>query len=151
MKTTRTLKILIFLLAFLGIGAIGGGGVLIVSPNGQLMGMPLSLLDQSPFHSFLIPGIVLFTILGLVPCLLIFALLKKPENRFAEILNAFRDMHWAWTYSIYIAFVLILWIQIEMVFIQAVSWLHAFYTILGLLMLFVTLFPSVRQMYKKRV
>lgn len=151
MKTTRSLKVLFFLLALLGVGALGGGGVLIISPNGQLMGMPLSLLDQSPFNNFLIPGIVLFISLGLAPILLIYALLKIPANRFAEMLNFYKDMHWAWTYSIYMAFVLIMWIQIEMVFIQAVSWLHTFYIIYALLILFVTLLPAVRHFYKKSV
>ncbi|TCD01538.1 hypothetical protein [Pedobacter psychroterrae] len=148
MKTTGLIY-LIFLLAFLGLGAIGGGGALIVSPTGKLIGLPLSLLDPSPFNSFLIPGLILFTVLGLAPCLLIIALLKKPESWFAEMLNCFSDMHWSWTYCVYIAFGLIIWIQVEMVFIQAVSWLHTFYIILALIMLFITLLPTVRQLYKK--
>lgn len=146
---TRALYFLIFLLAFLGLGAIGGGGVLILSPSGELIGMPLSLLDHSPFTSFLIPGIVLFTFLGLGPFLLIFALLKKPEGSFAEMLNCFNDMHWSWTFSVYMAFILIIWIQVQMVFIQAVSWLHAFYIFLALLILFVCLLPGLRKEYKK--
>lgn len=146
---TKALYFLIFLLAFLGLGAIGSGGVLILSPSGQLMGMPLSLLDQTPFSSFLIPGIVLFTMLGLGPFLLIFALLMKPKSKFAEMLNCFKDIHWAWTFSVYIAFILFIWIQVQMVLIQAVSWLHAFYIILALLILFVTLLPGLRQEFKK--
>lgn len=67
-------------LGFLAIGAIGGGGVLIISPSGELIGMPLSELKNSPFNSFLIPGIILFSVLGLIPLLLIIALLKKPES-----------------------------------------------------------------------
>ncbi|MDP3467261.1 MAG: hypothetical protein Q8S11_02935 [Daejeonella sp.] len=146
---TKALYFLIFLLAFLGLGAIGGGGVLILSPSGQLMGMPLSLLEHSPFTSFLIPGIILFTMLGLAPFLLIFALLKKPESSFAEMLNCFNDMHWSWTFSIYMAFVLIIWIQVQMVFLQTVSWLHTFYIFLALLILFVCLLPGLRKEFKK--
>lgn len=149
MKISKALGFLIFLMAFLGIGAIGGGGVLIVSPDGELMGMPLSLLDQSPFSNFLIPGIVLFTSLGLAPILLIFALVNKPASPFAEMLNCYKDMHWAWTYSIYIVFVLIIWIQLEMIFIQTVSWMHTFYIIFALIMLFITLLPSIRRRYIK--
>ncbi|MDO8992297.1 MAG: hypothetical protein Q7U83_04490 [Daejeonella sp.] len=145
----RALYFLISLLAFLGFGAIGGGGVLILSPSGQLMGMPLSLLDHSPFTNFLIPGIILFSVLGLAPFLLIFALLKKPESSFAEMLNCFNDMHWSWTFSVFMAYILIIWIQVQMVFIQAVSWLHAFYIFLALLILFVCLLPGLRQEFKK--
>lgn len=63
-KTTR--NTLLFLLSFLGLGAIFGGGVLIISPSGKMFGMPLSMLDNSPFNNFLIPGIILFSLLGLV-------------------------------------------------------------------------------------
>lgn len=147
MNTTR--NTLIALLAFLGVGAIGGGGVLIVSPSGKLFGMPLSMLDKSPFSDFLIPGIILFTVLGLVPCLLVVALLKKPKSRFAEQFNFYKDMHWSWTGGIYVAFALIIWIQLEMVFLQAVDWLHTLYMFLAVAILFVALLPTVRNAYKK--
>lgn len=66
MKPTAARNILISLLLFLGVSAIGGGGALIISPSGKLLGgLPLSILAQSPFPDFLIPGIILFTILGL--------------------------------------------------------------------------------------
>jgi len=76
-------NVLIILLGFLGLGAIYGGGTLIISPSGELLGMPLSLLEHSPFNSFLVPGIILFSVLGIAPCLLIIALLKKPEKKFS--------------------------------------------------------------------
>ena len=53
------------LLGFLGISTIGGGSVLIISPSGELLGeLPLSILERSPFNDFLIPGIILFLVLG---------------------------------------------------------------------------------------
>jgi len=96
-KTTR--NSLLFLLLFLGLGAIFGGGILIISPSGKMFGMPLSMLDNSPFNNFLIPGIILFSLLGLVPIGLTFALIKRPESKFAELFNFYSDMYWAWTYS----------------------------------------------------
>jgi len=149
MKTKRARNTMLILLAFLGLGAIGGGALLIISPNGTLMGMPLSLLDNSPFHSFLLPGIFLFTILGIAPCLLIVALVRKPASIFAERLNCYHDMHWAWTFSIYLAFILIAWIQLEIAFIQTISWLHTFYMFLAIIILFVALLPAVRVLYEK--
>ncbi|MEI7727787.1 MAG: hypothetical protein WCK09_21960, partial [Bacteroidota bacterium] len=95
MKTKTAQKILILLLAFLALSAIGGGGALIVSPSGKLIGgLPLSILEHSPFTDFLVPGIILFLILGLTPAFLIYALLKKPANKYAEYLNFFKDMYW---------------------------------------------------------
>jgi hypothetical protein len=142
-------NLLLLLLTLLSVGALGGGGVLVVSPSGQLLGMPLSLLAGSPFHSFLVPGLVLFTVLGMAPGLLVIALLKKPASPLAERLNPLSDMHWAWTGTIAVAFALISWIQLEMVFLNAVSWLHTVYTFWGLLILLVALLPSVRMLYQK--
>ncbi|MDB5236112.1 MAG: hypothetical protein JWR44_3105 [Hymenobacter sp.] len=142
-------NVLLLLLSLLGLGALGGGGVLVVSPSGKLMGMPLSLLAESPFQDFLVPGLVLFTVLGLAPCLLVPALLAKPASRFAEQLNLFSDMHWAWTGSIYAGFALIIWIQLEMVFLDAVSWLHTVYMFWAILILLAALLPSVRTLYKR--
>ncbi len=149
MKTTGR-NFLIFLLAFLGLGALAGGGSLIIAPDGSLMGMPLSLLNASPFADFMIPGITLFILLGLVPCALTFVLLKKPAWPLAEKLNYYKDMYWGWTGCIYTAFILIGWIQLEMVFIQAVSWLHTFYMFIAAALLFVALLPGVRNLYKKK-
>ena len=104
MSTTAARNILVTLLALLGIGAIFGGGVLIISPSGDLFGMPLALLKHSPFPDFLIPGLILFLLLGLLPCLLVVALMKKRESAFAEKFNLFSDMHWTWSYTIYLAF-----------------------------------------------
>ena len=140
---------LVFLLAFLGLGAIAGGGALIISPSGELIGMPLSMLGHSPFKNFLLPGLILFIVLGISPILLIIALLKKSESAVAERLNFFKDMHWSWSFSIYIAFALIIWIQLQMVFIQGVSWLHTFYMFYAVLILFIALVPSVRNIYRK--
>ena len=141
----------LFLLGFLGLSAIGGGGALIISPSGNLLGgLPLSILKNSPFADFLIPGIILFVVLGLVPALLIFALRKKTASSLAEHFNLFKDMHWAWSFSIYVAFALIIWIQVETMYIQGVGWLQTFYMLLSIPLIFVALLPQVRDFYKKR-
>ena len=149
MKSKATRNLLIALMGFLGLGAIGGGGVFIISPSGKWMGMPLSMLNNSPFNNFLIPGIILFSVLGLVPIMLIIALLKKPQSKLAERINFFKDMHWSWSFSIYIAFILIFWIQIQMEFLSAVHWLHTFYMFFAVVIIFVALLPQVRNQYKK--
>lgn len=146
-KTAR--NILLFLLLFLGLGALFGGGVLIISPSGKLIGMPLSLLNKSPFSDFLFPGIILFGVLGVFPVLLVFALINKPSNPFLESVNFFSDMHWSWSFSIYTAFALIIWIQVEMMFLNAVSWLHTFYMFLAIAIIFVSLLSQVRTIYRK--
>ena len=87
--------------------------------------------------------------LGLAPIGLTLALIKRPEYKFAELFNFYTDMYWAWTYCIYIAFALIIWIQIEMTFLRAVHWSHTLYMFLAIAILFVALLPQVRNQYKK--
>ena len=146
-KTER--NILISLLAFLGLGAIGGGGALIISPSGKLLGgLPLSILERSPFDNFLVPGIILFVVLGLIPCLLIYALIKRPVSKIAGYFNFFMDMYWAWSFSVYVAFALIIWIQVETIFVQGVGWLQTFYMLYSIPLVFVALLPKVRIYYK---
>ena len=148
MKPKAARNTLLIMLAFLGLGAIGGGAVLIISPSGALFGMPLSMLENSPFNSFLVPGIILFTVLGLAPCFLIFALIKKTDSKFAEKFNFFNDMHWSWTYSVYVGFALIIWIQMETFYLQSVQWLHMAYMLLAVSIIFAALLPQVKNLYK---
>jgi hypothetical protein len=77
------------------------------------------------------------------------ALITRPANRIAEYFNFFNDMYWAWTYCIYVAFALIIWIQVETVFVQTVGWLQTFYMLYTLPIIFVALLPQVRTIYKK--
>lgn len=149
MKTNTATKIHLLLLFLLGLGALFGGGVLIISPSGKLLGMPLTMLSNSPFHDFSIPGIILFCVLGLVPIGLVFALLKRFENKSTELFNFYKDMYWAWSYCIYIAFALIIWIQIEMSYLQSVHWSHTLYMFWAIALIFVSILPQVRNQYKK--
>ena len=149
-KIKKIRNIFLIVLGFLAFGAIGGGLVLIISPTGELIGIPLSEFKNIPFNSYLIPGIILFTVLGIIPLLLLLALLKKPESKIAEQINIFKDMHWSWTYSLYIAFTLIGWIHIELIFLQGVvHWLHTFYMFYAILIIILALLPQMRYLYKK--
>jgi hypothetical protein len=152
MKPTTTRNIFLILLGFLGLGAISGGVLLIISPTGEMLGLPITEFKNLPFQNFMIPGIILFTVLGIIPLLLIPALIKKPDSRLADRLNLFKDMHWSWSYSIYVAFALIGWIQIQLIFLQsAVYWLHTFYIFYGLLIILIALLPQMRIAYQKKM
>lgn len=150
MNTKTARNILILLLILLGFGAILGGGALIISPSGGLLGMPVTLLNNTPFSSFLVPGVILFSILGIAPVGIAVALFQKPKYEFAEFFNCYRDMYWGWTYSIYTAFSLIVWIQVEMYFLQSVHWSHTFYMLFAMAIIYVALLPRVRRMYRNK-
>lgn len=48
-----------------GIGAVVCGVIFVLFPSGRVLGVPLSLLEGSPFSNFLIPGIILFLVNGI--------------------------------------------------------------------------------------
>ena len=77
----RVRNIILIVLGFHTLGAIDCGMVLIISPTGEMMGMPLSEFKNLPFSSCLMPSIILFTVLGILPFLLILALLKSPNPK----------------------------------------------------------------------
>jgi len=58
-------KAAIVLEVLLGVGALGGGGALMLGPRGEIMPLPLSALKGSPFDTYFVPGLILFGVLGL--------------------------------------------------------------------------------------
>ena len=61
------LYLLVALMVLQGLSGGIGGAALVADPSGGLLRMPLTLLEGSPFTSFLVPGLVLLTLLGVLP------------------------------------------------------------------------------------
>jgi hypothetical protein len=102
----------------LGIGALVGGGLFILAPDGHLIGIPLKMLAGTPFHSFLVPGLVLFTFVGVAP--LVAAAITARRQAIAPLA------------ALAVGVTLMGWITVEMViFAGPTSLLWAFYLVLG--------------------
>lgn len=111
-------RLAIVLEILLGIGALFGGGQFILAPDGHLFGVPLKMLAGTPFHSFLVPGLVLFTFVGLAP--LVAAAATARRLAFAPLA------------ALAVGLTLMGWITVEMVIIAGLtSLLWAFYLVLG--------------------
>jgi len=142
-------SILIALLGFLSLGAIYGGIVLILSPDGSFLNLPLELISNSPFKSFLIPGIILLTTFGISPVFVIYGLIKKPESKFFNKLNLLYDYHFAWTFAVYIGFGQIIWINVQTLIFNSVDIIQTIYSSLGILIVCIALLPQTRKNYKQ--
>ena len=102
----------------LGLGALFGGGALILGPDGHLLGMPTTLLAGSPFPSYLLPGIVLFTLVGVAP--LVAAVITFRRHAIAPLA------------AIAVGLTLIGWVSVEMVVLAGLGSLAwALYLVLG--------------------
>jgi hypothetical protein len=66
MRMNRIYRLILgILLAMVAAGALPAGLAMVIDPSGVENGMDVQILSGSPFRSFLIPGMVLFTINGL--------------------------------------------------------------------------------------
>lgn len=138
---------LVILHSFLALGAIGGGVMFLVSPDGSAMGLSLDLLGDSPFNSYLIPGVILLTTLGLLPALVVVGLTVRPSWKVLEGLNIYHDRHWSWTFSLYVGFILVLWIVGQVAMIRELSVLQLIFVLLGVVIQAVTLLPGTQRKY----
>lgn len=144
-KSRPLLVMLVILLhILLGIGAIVGGGALILSPDGSLTGIPLYFLDNSPFSDFLIPGLILFIFNGLYPLVVAYSLWALPSWRWPDAINPFKQTHWSWAASLAVGVILVIWISVQVQFIPY-SPLQVIYFCWGVVTLALTLLPAVRR------
>ncbi len=144
MKRPLALYPLILTHLLLSVGALYGGWMLMTAPVG--FGMKPEWLDASPFRSYFIPGLVLFVCLGLFPLLVISGLLLQPSWLWPNVLNIYRDRHWAWAYSLYLGIILIGWIAVQITFVPY-FWLQPVMLVFSMLILTLTLLPGVAQHY----
>jgi hypothetical protein len=140
--------LLIALQFFLGLGALAGGGSLMLAPDGSIMSMPLSMLAHSPFTSFFIPGAILFTFVGLYPLAVAYSLWQRPAWRWPNVINPFKQTHWSWAGSLAAGVIVIVWILAEVAFLGSAAFIHYLYIGWGVVILFITLLPAVRKAFK---
>jgi hypothetical protein len=136
-QKSYSLYLLMALILFQGISGLFGGTVLVIDPTGELLQMPLSMLKGSPFRDFRVPGIILLTILGIIPTIVFYGLWKRSS--------------WAWTGALMVSAALIIWIGVEiwMVGYHSEPPLQLVYGLLGLILLLLTLLPSVRHNFRE--
>ena len=111
----------IVLLAFNGIGALIGGLLLIADPTGWKLRLPLRLLQHSPFDNYLIPGIILFVVIGLGSLSVSALVIMRVRNSASWVILS--------------GFTLAVWISIQILMIREVSTLQILYAMIGILLM----------------
>jgi hypothetical protein len=95
----RSLWALVGLLVVLGVRGTLGGLQFVIDPSGDIVGLSTDALAGSPFADYLLPGLVLLFVLGLVPLLVAGGLLGGRR--------------WAWTGAVGVAVTLAIWVLVE--------------------------------------
>ncbi len=87
MKRSALTWSLVALEWFLALGGLFGGLSLISDPTGRSMQLPTErFLEGTPFTNYLVPGLILFTVSGVVPLVVsLGALMRLPWARFGHV------------------------------------------------------------------
>lgn len=112
--------------AFVGIGALFGGMLGITDSSGSSFGMQASeALKNSPFNSFLIPGIFLFVVLGLGNLSVL--LISKYKSKYQSYISGFFGI------------ILCFWIIIQCYMLFTIHILHIIFFIIGVVQIVLAL------------
>jgi predicted MFS family arabinose efflux permease len=110
-------SILKLLTAFVTLTAVAGGILMILEPGGSRLHLSRYLLRNAPFHDFLLPGILLFLVVGGFSGVALVCQLSRKRNWYNWTLAA--------------AAVLLAYIVIQILIIGEWNWLQLFYLFTG--------------------
>ena len=133
METERrpiTIILLIILLVFLGLGGFIGGIPMQMDPSGESMGLPPELLEGLPLNDFILPGLFLIVVMGIIPIIIAFGVWRRTR--------------WAWGATLAMGGVLVVWIVFQILLWGFPDPIQIFYLMLGLVILAMGLLPSTR-------
>lgn len=114
----------------LGLTAVVGGIVFLVAPDGSIYGLSVEMLSGTPFSDYLVPGLLLFLVLGVYP--LVVAYLTVVESE------------WAWPASVSVGVAALAWMGVQIALIGLVAELQTVYVLLGVVLLALPFARSVR-------
>jgi hypothetical protein len=103
---------------FVAIGAVPAGLSMVTKRDGSGLGISTELLHSSPFRDFLIPGLFLLLVLGLLN--IMGAVLSFKRNKYTGVLG------------LGLGFILVIWICVQVYFIGLQSILQYLFFFLGL-------------------
>ncbi|WP_435186473.1 hypothetical protein [Halobellus sp. EA9] len=72
-----------------------------MTSSGKIVGLSSAPLDGTPFENFLVPGLILFVVFGLVPAVVCYGLYTRRR--------------WGWTTSVGVAVAMLVWVFVEVV------------------------------------
>jgi len=147
MQRPITLWPLLFALVFLATGGLYGGISMLTDPTGGSLGLT-EVLPNLPVPDYIMPGLFLLIVMGLLPLLLTYGLLARPNRTWAETLSRWGH-HWAWLGTLALGAVLAVWLIVQGLLI-GFRWPIQYVTAVdGFLIVMLALAPGVRRFYAK--
>ncbi|MFW6287301.1 MAG: hypothetical protein ACOC2J_00955 [bacterium] len=125
-------RVLLYLHAFVGVGALFGGLGAVLNPN-EPMGITVDALKYGPFNNFLIPGLFLMIVMGIGNIITAYLIHKQSNYRVHA--------------SFISGWILVSWIAIQCIILFSINILHVIFFLLGLLMVIL----ATTLMFKERL
>ena len=137
-RRTMTTRVLVVLLAIQGLSGLVGGFGLIADPSGGAVRLPAEWLRGSPFEDYLVPGLILFTALGVAPLVV--------------ARGVWRASPWSRVGALLVGLALLVWIGVQILVVgyRAEPPLQAAYGLLGVLITVLAALPPVRRDIRSR-
>ena len=146
MQRPKVVWLLIVSLVFLGLGGLYGGFSMLADPSGHLLQVN-EILPYLPVSSFVLPGLFLVFVMGLSPMVLACALFTRSHWRWAERIARGSGYHWAWSGTLILGAVLMVWLLVQGLLI-GFGWPIQYITAgNGVLIILLSLMPGVRKYY----
>jgi len=120
MKTT-----LIFLASIVGVLATIIGFMMMAVPDGNMINVNVSILKNTSFQDFRLPGVILFLTVGLSNLLAVFYLFVNHKSKF--------------NWSIIGGMLLIIWIVTQFILIETSRWIDVIAITIGALIVFISM------------
>ena len=140
----RAVWLLIGLLWFQGLGAVGGGATMLADTSGAAAGLTPDLLARTPFTTYLWPGLLLTIGLGITALVLAIGMTRTPRWPGVHRLELATGHHWTWAGSIALGIGLMAWIVVQVLLIER-AWLQPVMFLVGAALVGLPLLPSVRR------
>lgn len=131
-----------------GLGGIAGGTAFLIDTTGGVYtGDPsfIAILENTPIETFLLPGLFILTIVGLVPLASGWGILRPRRLPGLRWLEDRTGHHWPWAVTIAVGVALLALMVVEVVVMGEVVGLHVVYSVWGTLLVAGPLLPSVRR------
>jgi hypothetical protein len=112
----------IILLVVVAVNALAAGYFFMSDPSGEKLGIPLAVLRYSSFHSFFFPGLILFTMIGILCLVTAISLIR----------------HWPLSLALLSTQGLVLtgWIVIQVLLLRQFNALHVILGLTGIFFIF---------------
>jgi hypothetical protein len=139
-----SLIVVLAMLAFLGVTALGGGAEMVVFRAGNSY-LPSAWLNSIPLiDSWLVPGLVLGLGFGVGSLVTAYALLRRPGWGLTRPVGRLTGRRWPWAASVLLGIGMVTWISLELIYLPNRSWLEVVYGSIGILLTTVPWSRSIR-------